>query len=210
MSKPILFDSRSSLHVTVWHEDPKLEALVNDIMETVKPDRFVETGTHMAWTVMYMAKHYSSLPILSVEIDDEYYYISAHNCKPYSNVKLYHLSSPNFLNLIYFDVLKHGLSFFWLDAHWLDYVPLRDECKIVATLDRYICLIDDFACDNPRFSGEVFGGHENNLQYVADIMGKRCFRPNYPSFPPYHKGYGLFIKGVDYKVPNYLKEDVID
>ena len=211
MSEPILFDSRINASYTIWHEDPNLEALVNHIMKTLKPDRFVETGTHMAWTLMYMAKRYPSLPIFSVEIDGEYYSRSVHNCKPYPNVKLYHGSSPNFLNLIYFDVLKDGLTLFWLDAHWWDPVPLRDECKIVATLDRYVCLLDDFACDNPRFGGDVFAGeHENNLQYVADIMGKRCFRPNYESLPPYHKGYGLFIKGVDYQPPKFMREDSIE
>ena len=208
MSGPILFDSRGPSFFTVWHEDPKLEALINDIMEAVKPDRFVETGTHMGWTLMYMARRYPSLPIYSVEIDDQYHAASLHNCKPYRNMNLYHMSSPDFLTLN-FNLFNHGLSLFWLDAHWQDYVPLRDECKIVATLDRYVCLLDDFACDNPRFSGEVFGEHKNNLQYVADIMGKKCYRPNYKSLP-LSKGYGLFIKGVYYQPPKFMKEDSLE
>jgi len=210
MSEPILFDPRINASYTVWHEDPNLEALVNHIMETLKPDRFVETGTHMGWTCMYMAKRYPSLPIRSVEIDGEYFSKSVHNCKPHPNVMVFHMSSPDFLNMIYFDVLKRGLTLFWLDAHWWTPVPLRAECRIIAALDKYVVLIDDFASKNPDFGGDVFSDGENNLAYVADILGRRCYVPNYPSLPPYHKGYGLFLKGVDYKPPETMREEKIE
>jgi len=208
MSEPILFDPRINAHYTVWHEDPNLEALVNHIMETLKPDRFVETGTHMGWTCMYMAKRYPLLPILSVEIDKQYYDISVHNCKPYPNIKLFYMDSRYFLKTIH-PILRSGLSLFWLDAHWWNPVPLRTECRIIASLDRYVVLIDDFASKNPDFGGDVFPDGENNLAYVADILGKRCYVPNYPSLPPYHKGYGLFVKGVDYQPPKTMREETI-
>lgn len=207
MSKPIMYDGRILTYYTVWHEDVYLEKLINDIMKKLQPDRFVETGTHMGWTLMYMAKKYPALPMYSVEIDNGYYAISVHNCEPYPNIKLYHMSSPDFLKSIYDEVLSQGLTLFWLDAHWWKPVPLRDECKLISTLDKYVVLIDDFACNNPRFGGDVFDGVENNLAYVADVLGKKCFRPNYPSIPPYKKGYGLFLKGVEYQVPEYMKEE---
>ena len=209
MSDPILYDPRIDAKYVVWHEDPNLEALVNDIMQKVKPQRFVETGTHMGWTLMYMAKHYSRLPIYSAEIDERYYINSRHNCDPYPHITLYHMSSLDFLQLIYV-TLSVGLSFFWLDAHWWNPVPLREECKIISTLDKYIILIDDFACDNPRFGGDVFDGQENNIHYVKDILGNRYYRPNYEALPPYHKGYGLFIKGVDYQPPATMRLETVE
>jgi len=209
MSEPILYDPRTDGRPVIWHKDPNCENLVKHIMETLKPDRFVETGTHMGWTDIWMAQHYPSLPIFTVEIDDQYYAASVHNCKPYPNITLFHMSSPDFLRLIY-NELKKGLTFFYLDAHWWQYVPLRDECKIIVTLDKYVLLVDDFACNNPRFGGDVFSGVENNIDYLADILGKRHFRPNYEALPPYHKGYGLFIKGVDYKPPSTMREDGVE
>jgi len=215
MSEPILYDPRTDGRPVIWHKDPNCENLVKHIIETLKPDRFVETGTHMGWTDMWMAQHYPSLPIFTVEIDNQYYSIAVHNCKPYPNIKVYHMSSPHFLRLIY-DELKKGLTFFYLDAHWWQYVPLRDECKIIVTLDKYVILVDDFACNNPRFGGDTFGGDashpgiENNIEYLADILGKRHYRPNYEALPPYYKGYGLFIKGVDYTPPKTMREEGIE
>jgi len=209
---PILYDPRTNGTPVIWHKDPNCENLVRDIMEKLKPDRFVETGTHMGWTDMWMADHYPGLPIFSVEIDDQYYAAAVHNCKPYPNIKLFHMSSPEFLKQLY-DEFKKGLTLFSLDAHWWSYVPLRDECKVIVTLDRYVALLDDFACNNPRFGGDVFEGNaakpgtENNIDYVADIMGRKHYRPNYVALPPYHKGYGLFLKGVDYVPPNTMKEE---
>jgi hypothetical protein len=207
--EPFVYDPRIATGYTVWHKDPNCEALVNDIITKLKPDRFVETGTHMAWTLMYIAKRYPDLPIYSAEIDQQYFASSVHNSKPYPLIRLFNMNSPDFLKLIY-NELKKGLSFFWLDAHWWQYVPLRDECKIVATLDKYVALVDDFASNDPRFGGDVFaGGHENNLTYLADILGKKCYVPNYESLPPDHKGYGLFLKGVKYEVPKTMREETV-
>jgi len=194
----------------VWHKDPIFEGIVNQLIIDLKPNRFVETGTYRAETIRYIAERYPNLPIYSTEIRADFYTFSVILCKPYPNIKLFNMNSPDFLKMLY-DELKCGLSMFWLDAHWWDYVPLRDECKIIATLNEYVILIDDFASNNPRFGGDVFAdGHENNLAYVADILGKKCFVPNYPSFPPYHKGYGLFIKGVDYPCPKHMREEKLE
>ena len=193
----------------VWHQDPIFEAIVNKLITDLKPKRFVETGTYLAETTRYIARKYPWLQVHSVEIRLDFFERSAISCKFLTNVKLYCMSSPDFLKMIY-DTLKDGLTVFWLDAHWWEYVPLRDECKIIATLDKYVAILDDFASNNPRFGGDVFaGGHENNLSYVADILGKKCCVPNYPSFPPYNKGYGIFIKGVDYPCPEKMREETI-
>jgi len=211
---PILYDDRIKSHYTVWHDDPNLEALVLDLMGRLRPDRFVETGTHMAWTLMWMAERYPDLPIYSAEIDRDYWRISLHNTARFQNVHLYRMDSPAFLRDI-FPIMSRGLNLFWLDAHWwpmnsekgMTPTPLRAECEIVEELESYACLVDDFACRDPDFQGDVFDGQENNLRYLSDIMGPSCWRPSYRSLPPYNKGYGLFLKGVDYVPPPTMRED---
>ena len=213
------FDVRTEMWRQVWHNDPQLEALVRDIAARLEPQWFIETGTHMGWTSEWMAKNFPEIAVCTVEVDAGYFAIARENLAPYSNVGMEWASSPGFLSRL-LPALAGGLPLFWLDAHWAiapaaakkeypgDPVPLREECRRVATLDRYVCLIDDFYCADPEFGGDIFApGVRNELSYVADILGPKCWRPDYPAKAGF-KGYGLFVKGIEYiPPPKTMKED---
>lgn len=209
------YDPRTQNARIVWHNDPTMEVFIRHLIETIKPDRWVETGTHMGWTSIWVAENYPNLPIYTIEVDPDYYVSSKENLAPYPQVALSFGSSQDFLRKL-LPVLRKGLSIFWLDAHWWPPVPLRDECKVVASLDRYICLLDDFTCWGPDFSGDTFWSlppcngeaRLNDLSYTADILGQKCYRPDYQSMPGY-KGYGLFTKGVNYTPPPSLKVETL-
>jgi hypothetical protein len=214
MASPILYDPRTNGHPVPWHHDANGEALVVDIMAKLKPDRFVETGSHMGWTDMWMAQHYPGLRIFTVELDPEYARTAQYNLAHYPNVTARQGNSPEFL-AAHRREFSEGLTFFFLDAHFWSVVPLREELKFVVSLDRHVTLIDDFYCKDPDFDGDTFEGtddkpgKQNNLAYLADIIGPRIWRPSYPAQPPWHKGYGLIWKGVDYTPPSTMKEDVL-
>lgn len=207
---PHLFDPRTQLNYTIWHNDPNLERFIRHIIETVKPDRWVETGTHMGWTSAWVATHYPDLPLYTVEVDPEFHRKSVENLAQWPQVHVAHGSSPEFLERL-LPMLRTGTTIFWLDAHWWPPVPLRRECKIVASLDRYVALLDDFSCWDPDFSGDTFYGrapsggsaHLNDLYYVGPEMGYSCWRPSYQPQPGY-KGVGLFLKDVEYTPPPEL------
>lgn len=198
---------------SLWHADPKLEQFVIDLFEKTKPAQFVETGSHMGWTSAWIAERFPHLPVYTVEVTEHYYHLARENLAPYPNASVSHDSSPDFLKKL-FPLLSVGAAptIFWLDAHWYPPVPLRKECEIVAQLDRYICLLDDFFCYDPDFNGDIFDlpntNERNCLQYVEDILGPKCWRPNYPA-PTNAKGYGLFLKNVKYEPPSFMKEDVL-
>jgi FkbM family methyltransferase len=206
-----LFDTRTQLNYVVWHNDSKLEAIIRHVIETVKPDRWVETGSHMGWTSMWIAKNYPDLPIYTVELDPEYHIKSRENLAPFPHVTCYQGDSPTFLkNML--PMLQHGTTVFWLDAHWLPPVPLRRECEVVAKLDHYVCLIDDFYCWKPDFPGDLFLSapgpdgdptYHNDISYVASALGEKYWRSAYEK-PQDTKGLGMFIKGVDYQPPPEL------
>jgi|SRR5208282_267512 len=210
---PVLYDGRTDGRPVPWHNDPNGEALVRDIMEKLKPDRFVETGSHLGWTDMWMAERYPDLPIWTVEVDPVYARTAAYNLKRYPQVKVVQGNSPAFLRAFY-EEFDRGLTFFFLDAHFWSVVPLREELTLVRSLDRHVTIIDDFYCYNPDFAGDTFeetankAGSLNDHRYLADIVGKRMWRPNYPALPGY-KGYGLLWKGVEYTPPSTMKEDVL-
>ena len=189
---------------TIWHEDLRLEKVMRDIIERANPDRWVETGTHMGWTSLWVAETAPHLPIYTVEVDSTYFQHSAENLENYPQVSIRQGHSPEFLQRL-MPLLKTGVSLFWLDAHWYPPVPLRDECRVISQLDKYICVIDDFFCWEPYFHGDTFfsiypaSGEAtlNSLAYVADILGTECYRPSYQQGVG-GKGYGIFIKGIPF------------
>jgi hypothetical protein len=216
------FDARINHGYIVWHDDPNIEALICDVVNRVDPDVFIETGTHMGWTAHWMAKRFLELEIWSCEVDVEYHKKSSENLAGFAGVELTQGDSRGFMreakkrletgerDSFWFDEVKfdsrdRALPMFWLDAHWYPPVPLREECAVVATLPRYVCLIDDFRCEAPHFDGDVFqeldGRRVDNDQlYTADIMGPVCWRPAWASWPGC-KGVALFTKGIDYEPP---------
>jgi FkbM family methyltransferase len=214
MTGPHMFDPRTQLNFIIWHQDPTLEAFIRKLIDTVKPDRWVETGTHMGWTSMWVAHNYPDLPIFTVEVDPDFYARSKENLAQYPNVTISHDSSPNFLAKL-LPTIKEGMTIFWLDAHWWPPVPLREECRLVASLDRYICLLDDFSCWKPDFSGDTFftippsGGdaYLNDISYVCSELGEHYWRPVWTPGQG-NKGVGLFTKGTDYvPPPEYMRAE---
>lgn len=211
------YDPKTQLSYIVWHEDDRIEESIRHIIELGKPDRFVETGSHMGWTCHWVAENYPNLPIYTVEVDVEFYNKARENLEPFSQVSVKHGTSPEFLQSL-LPVLKNGLNLFWLDAHWYPPVPLKRECEVVSTLDKYICLIDDFSCWEPDFLGDTFfsiypssgDAYLNDLSYVTKEMGEVYWRPKWEQ-PKGGKGVGMFLKGVDYEPPiDFWEKETLD
>ena len=196
----------------LWHADPNFEAVMRDLLAQTRPARIVETGTHMGWTADWFARELPSTPLHTVELDPDYHRLSKENLAEHANVECHLGSSPEFLAST-FPWLLCDLTFFWLDAHWWQPVPLREECRIISeNLDRYVVVVDDFECRDPDFEGDggeaTFGFKMCNLAYVAEWLGPRCWRPNYPAKPG-AKGYGIFCRGVEYRPHALVKLDTL-
>lgn len=196
------YDPRTENALGVWHNDPDFEYVIRDLIGTVRPARFIETGTHMGWTSRWIARNFPWLPVYTVEVDPNYYAVSWENLADCAQVACHIGASPDFLRQLVPVVQADARpSLFWLDAHWWPPVPLREECSILAGLNRYICIIDDFECKDPDFGGDMFENGRCNLQYVAEaLQNGRCYRPSYTPQPGF-KGYGIFMKNVDYVPP---------
>jgi hypothetical protein len=199
------FDPRINAGVeqALWHADSNFEAVIVAAVETVRPGIWIETGTHCGWTSHWVASRWPELPLETVECSDHYIRIARENLGGLPNVTMHEGDSATWLPERIKSLPKNVLPLFWLDAHWYRPVPILRECAAVATLDRYLCIIDDFDFrTEPPFSGD--GGEETfdykmlNLEYVAPFLGPRCLRPNYPSREGF-KGYGIFAKGVEFE-----------
>lgn len=172
----------------IWHADKRMEALVADIFEKVKPPQFIETGTHMGWTAHWVASRYPDTHVHTVELMPHYYELAAENLAGFDNVSRYLGDSRAFLR----NILTLGVPLFWLDAHFHADHPLREECEIVSKRDRCLILIDDYYC------GADFPGDVAAVPWVESTLGKDYWRPAY-AYEKGFSGYALFVRGVDYR-----------
>lgn len=210
---PHLYDPRYQLPFTAHHNDPTLQGFIAGMVEAVNPDMWIETGTHMGWSTMWLAERFPNLQVHTVEKDDSFFSSAGENLAPYPNVKLYHDDSTSFLWKM-LPELAGKLPIFFLDAHYEPPPPLKEECYAVARLDRWIILIDDFQAYAPDWSGATIYSRTHtegtawkcDLSYVASELlqpGVRHYRPCY-EWKQGFNGVGVFIKGVNYVPPPTL------
>jgi len=123
--------------------------IFDKIVDTVKVDLIVETGTFRGTTTNYMSQKVIC-PIYSVELSMRYYTFSKLRFKDKSNIKIYNNDSRAFLRyLSSIEEWKNKVIFFYLDAHWNADLPLDEELNIIfSTWKNVIIMIDDFKVEN--------------------------------------------------------------
>lgn len=135
-------------------------------------EQIVETGTFRGSTTEWFARF--GKPVLSVEANERYYIFAQKRLACFKNVKVFHQHSAEFLQ----DPPGAGLSvdrptLFYLDAHWHDDLPIRDElAAIFSSFSSALIVIDDFRV--PHDKGYGFDDYGKNgvleLDYIRDVL----------------------------------------
>lgn len=61
--------------------------------------------------------------------------------------------------------------FFYLDAHWGEYWPLRDELARIMPLRKWVVVIDDFQVPGqPNFGYDMYKGEPCGLNVIEDVV----------------------------------------
>jgi hypothetical protein len=146
-------------------------AFLAEIVQTFKPDIFIETGTYYGGSTIRAASYFKE--IYSVELDHKLYQEAKSRTASYKNIHLYHGESSQFLSAIIPQC--KGTIVFWLDAHYCGektamaknnpndpeaITPIRNELKTIAQqkLNDCIILIDDIRGFGTEINGtEYFG-----------------------------------------------------
>jgi len=137
------------------------------VVQKLKTDfhlaRFIETGTYDGDTSLFMSLLFEK--VYTCDVID-------HPKRPdfflVGNIVYETISSPDFL-------LRHATEFgsdsmFYLDAHWWEYWPIRDELKIIfSKSSRPVLVIDDFDTGN-GLSFDSYHGHPLNMEYILDLL----------------------------------------
>jgi hypothetical protein len=142
--------------------------LVQQIIARCGIERIVETGTFLANTTVWFASF--GMPVATVEISARYFGFSRARLRAHDNVTIFEGNSIDFLrSIIAGAVDRTAPTLFYLDAHWLDHLPLREEVEIItANFPRSVIVVDDFEVpDDPGYGFDDYGADKRlSLDYL--------------------------------------------
>ena len=114
-----------------------------DLHRVCEFEAIVETGTYVGCTTQFFAKN-TDVPVYTVESNPRSFQMAKRRLKSYPNVNLARADSAEFLHSL--PVAPGTRTFFYLDAHWEDRLPLAEEVESIASrFSRFVIMIDDFA-----------------------------------------------------------------
>lgn len=160
------------------------EQIVRDVNRVVEFDRVIETGTYRGTTTEFFSAVFGVL-IATVESSPRYYHYSRTRLRDQRNVTVNLGDSRSFLR----DLCRAGkaaseIVFIYLDAHWKDDLPLREELEIIgAGWIHAIVMVDDFQVPgDPGYTFDDYGpGKALTASYLPEMAGWEVFYPAAPS-----------------------------
>ena len=182
----LLFPSYRAVSVGSLNGQQERRKIVQDIAAATPFDRVIETGTFRGNSSAFFAETFNA-PVTTVEVNKRFYTYSKLRLRHASHVEVALGDSRSLLKKL---ASRPGASgetvFFYLDAHWGDEVPLREELQIITMAwPRAVVMIDDFQV--PGDSGYAFydGGPDKRLviEYLPAeaLAGWAQFFPAAPS-----------------------------
>lgn len=160
-------------------------SIVINLLRELPFDYFVETGTNTGATSFLIASQCRQ-KVLTTEINPKFYYKARRNLFPYlilNKVRTSFKDSPSFLA----ETMKRGLirnPFIYLDAHWEEELPLRDEINLILKgLTDFVIMIDDFSVPFDKgFRADPTYGITLNFDYIRDILVGKKLKVYFPGY----------------------------
>lgn len=165
-------------------QERRIEA-VRDVFARVQFNSVIETGTYRATTTLFL-RALTAAPIATVEADARYYHYARMRLRGRDVRVIEGDSSTTLQSLASAPPWNRTPAFFYLDAHWLDALPLPAELTVIANAwSDFAALIDDF-----RVPGDTGYGYDDygpgralELSILAPLAGKQVavYWPSAPS-----------------------------
>ena len=159
----------------------RLEA-ARQIIHALRIERIIETGTFRGTTAEWLAQF--GLPLETVEISQRYYAFAQARLAKFKNTEVLLNSSVPFLKerIARGAVAKDRRQLFYLDSHWENYLPLREELELIFShYNNAVVLIDDFkVADDEGYGFDHYApDKELTLTYVLNskLPKLSCFYP---------------------------------
>ena len=162
------------------------QAAVAAIFRAIRFETVIETGTYRALTTMHL-RRISSARIATIEVNPRYFEYSRRRLARFERVSQFLGHSPVVLDRLRQDVeWQAEPAFFYLDAHWLDDLPLVDELHVVRQGWRaFAALIDDFRVDGDGgyYYDDYGAGKTLALPLIAAVPELADLRVFWPAAP---------------------------
>jgi len=139
-------------------QERRIEA-IREIFARVQFGSIVETGTYRATTTLFL-RELSDAPIATIEVQSRYYHYAKKRLRDAPNVTAIRGDSAAKLPLLAARApWNRGPTFFYLDAHWLNSLPLAGELEAIGTgWKDYAVMVDDFRVpDDPGYAYDDYG-----------------------------------------------------
>lgn len=156
-----------------------------ELLATQGFEALFETGTCIGETTGYMALA-SGLPVFSCEASTRYFSIAKMRLQDVPGVYVAWEDSRSFLRRLGATELSGKRSFFYLDAHWFEEMPLKEEIEIISSLwSDFVILVDDFEVPGDAGYGFENDGEGNLLDVIsfAETFKKCGLTAFYPTLP---------------------------
>jgi predicted O-methyltransferase YrrM len=127
----------------------------------------IETGTFRGTTTEWFAQF--GVPVNSIEAHAPTYEFAKRRLGHLGNVSVEFGDSVRVLESLMPKIAKAAPTFVYLDAHWENYLPLRDEIDLIcAHLTKPVILIDDF--EVPGDPGYTFDNYGPGKALTEDYL----------------------------------------
>ena len=168
-------------------QERRVEA-VRDIFQRVQFRALIETGTYRATTTLFL-RALSPAPLVTIEADSRYYHYARMRLRRRGVTVIRGDSASVLRSLANEPPWNRSPAFFYLDAHWLEALPLPAELEIIAGgWSDFAALIDDF-----RVPGDAGYGYDDygpgralEASILSPLAGKGVV-VYWPSAPSEHE-----------------------
>jgi hypothetical protein len=161
------------------------KAIFGDIIKAIKFDAILETGTWIGNTTGYMRKT-SGLPVYTCEINQRFHSLAKMRLQEIPDITFALGDSRSFLRKLASQGIANKLVFIYLDAHWYEDLPLKEEVDIICSIwKNFVIMVDDFQV--PGDSGYGYDDYGNgkalSMSGFSDTFLEHGLVTFFPSLP---------------------------
>jgi glycosyltransferase involved in cell wall biosynthesis len=177
------------------------------LLDMLRPRVVVETGTFRGTTTAFIASHFARR-ILTCEIDSRWYLTAQAKLAAYANVEMHQMDSRTLLRTLLAEQ-PTGTIIYYLDAHWGEDLPLREEIELILGYGQpAVIMIDDFAVPaDPDYRYDDYGpGKTLSVAMLKGISPRDAtlFFPTLPACEETGARRGCAVIGVGAAVTTVL------